>query len=202
MTLESTKARMLDLATRYGLTHLGSCCSTLPILYRIYQHKSPDEVVILSSGHAGLALYCCLEEFEGQDAAALSRLMGTHPERDEASGIYCSTGSLGMGLAVAVGYAMAGRTTHVVVSDGECAEGIVWECLDYLGKHDLPLTLHVNANGWSAYQEVDQGRLLNKIAAFCPKVVFHFSNNEPFPDSLQAHYQKMEPCAAPLPIHS
>src|ERR1017187_7394879 len=120
MSLETVKARMLDIAWRGGLTDLGSCCSALPILYEIYRRAHRDDVVILSCGHAGLALYCCLEHFRENDAEDLYDRMGTHPERDEAEGIYCTTGSLGCGLAVAVGYAMAGRRTHVVISDGEC----------------------------------------------------------------------------------
>lgn len=205
MSLESTKARMLDIAKRRGLTHLGSCCSCLPILYGICEKADPDDVVILSCGHAGLALYCCLEEFRDQDAEALYERMGTHPERDEAAGVFCSTGSLGCGLAVAVGYAMAGRRTHVVISDGEAAEGIVWECLAYIGDHpELPITVHVNANGWSAYREVDWLKLGNRLNSFAPKQIrLWATTNAPFPDSLDAHYKRTEQlCEEPLPMNS
>ena len=204
MSLESTKARMLDIAKRRGLTHLGSCCSCLPILYGIYERADPDDVVILSCGHAGLALYCCLEEFRGQDAETLYERMGTHPERDEAAGVFCSTGSLGCGLAVAVGYAMAGRRTHVVISDGEAAEGIVWECLAYIGlHHELPITVDINANGWSAYRSVGYWDLLFRVRAFLPTAEVWNTKNEPFPDTLDAHYKRTEQlCGEPLPMNS
>ena len=225
MSVSPIRDRMLEIAARRGLTHLGSCCSVLPILCRIYEQAGPDDVVILSNGHAGLALYCVLEHFRGQDAEALYDRFGTHPERDEAAGIFCTTGSLGCGLAVAVGYALAGRKTHVVISDGECAEGIVWECLAFLGRQrilrsepmrerallagmkpaesdQIPIEIWVNANGFSALDEVDVDWLESRIGAFFPHVNLVRTTNYPMPAALQAHYMKLPADSAEMPVRS
>lgn len=191
MDIERIRSRILDISRRHGLSHLGSCFSCLPILARIYEDH-PDDVVILSNGHAGVALYCVLEAAFGFDAEGLLARHGIHPCFDPEHHIYCSTGSLGMGLAVAAGYAMAGRTVHCVLSDGECAEGMVWEVLRFLAEHaDLSITVHVNANGWSAYRRINPIALQSQLEAVAPAVIFHPTSNCPFPDSLAAHYQKV-----------
>jgi transketolase len=182
---------MLDIAARRRLSHLGSCCSCLPILCEIYAAHATD-VVVLSNGHAGLALYCVLEHVFGHDAEALLERHGIHPCYDPQHGIYCSTGSLGCGLAVAIGYALAGLRTHVVVSDGECAEGIVWECLAFVSEHpELPITIHVNANGFAATRPVDRNTLSRRLYNFCPKLHFHWTTNAPFEGTVAAHYSTL-----------
>jgi len=190
------RERILNISRRHGLMHLGSCMSCLPILVNIYT-REPNAVVILSNGHAGLALYCVLEEVFGHDAEELLERHGIHPCYDPEHHIYCSTGSLGMGLAVAAGYAMAGKRVHCVISDGECAEGIVWEVLAFLGDHpSLPILVHVNANGWSAYRRVDLPLLRRRLAAFA-SVDLRETTNAPLPDNLSAHYMKL--CDEPSP---
>lgn len=191
MNLDTLRDRIIDISKRHGLSHIGSCVSCLPILVEIYK-KFPDDVIVLSNGHAGLALYCVLESRFGFDAEALLKQHGIHPCYDPEHRIYCSTGSLGMGLAVAAGYAMAGKRTHCIISDGECAEGIVWEVLSFLGEHDdVPLLVHVNANGFGAYREIDRFDLQSRLLAFLPNVSFHYTSNDPLPDSLAAHYLKV-----------
>ena len=70
-----------------------------------------------------------LEKYQGVNAEELFLKHGGHPHRDEENGIYCSTGSLGLGITVAVGRALANknRTVYCLISDGEAAEGSVWE---------------------------------------------------------------------------
>jgi len=190
MDIDAIRARILDISKRHGLSHLGSCFSCLPILVHIYE-TDPESVVVLSNGHAGVALYCVLEAVFGHDAEALLQKHGVHPCYDPEHHIYCSTGSLGMGLAVAAGYAMAGRRVHCIISDGECAEGIVWEVLAFLGEHpELPIGVYVNANGWSAYRYVSRWYLHQRLTAFFPFIGFNETSNHPFPNSLAAHYQK------------
>jgi transketolase len=181
----AVRERILDISRRHNLSHVGSCVSCLPILLHIY-NRYPDDVVVLSNGHAGLALYCVLEAVFGHDAEALLEKHGVHPCHDPENHIYCSTGSLGMGLAVAAGYAMAGRRTHCVISDGECAEGIVWEVLRFLDSHDIPLSVYLNANGWGAYSRiVDATRYTGR------SLYVWRTSNLPMPNSLAAHYDKV-----------
>ena len=125
------KKRIAEIAYKNKLGHLGSYFSSVGIIDEIYSKMDKDDIFILSSGHAALALYVCLEKYKGQDAEALFLKHGGHPHRDEECEIYCSTGSLGLGLCIALGRAVANpkRKVHVLVSDGECAEGSIWEAL-------------------------------------------------------------------------
>ena len=191
MNQKAIGRRIIDLCQRYGLCHLGSCFSCLPILLELYE-KHGEDIIILSNGHAGVALYAVLEARFGLDAEDLLVRHGVHPCHDPAHRIYCSTGSLGMGLAVAVGYALAGRPAHCIISDGECAEGIVWESLAFAATvPDLPLSVHVNANGWAATRAVDANQLEWRLKAFWPAVRLWRTSNAPFADSLFAHYRIM-----------
>jgi transketolase len=128
------KKRILEIAYKNKLSHLGSYLSSLGIIEEIYKKKNPEDIFILSSGHAALALYVVLEKYENKNAEYLLKKHGGHPHRDEENGIYCSTGSLGMGITVAVGRALANpkRKVYVLISDGECAEGSIWEALRFI----------------------------------------------------------------------
>jgi len=125
----NTKRRVLEVAYKNKLSHLGSYFSALPVIEEIFETKKSDEPFILSNGHASLALYAVLEKHHGIDAEFLFNKHGGHPHRDEDNKIYCSTGSLGLGLLVSVGRALANRNDNVycLISDGECAEGSIWE---------------------------------------------------------------------------
>ena len=159
----------MDISYEHGLSHLSSCITTLPILVNIWEYKRPDDIVILSNGHAGLALYVVLEYFENKNAEELLNKYGVHPEKDSTNGIFCSTGSLGIGLPIAIGAALAqpDKTVWCVISDGECCEGSIWESLYFLSKNKTPnIQIFVNANGISAYAKVDLMDLDKKIRAF------------------------------------
>ena len=109
------KKRILEIAYKNNLSHLGSYFSALGIIDEIYNTKNDDDIFILSSGHAALALYVVLEEYHGHNAEELFNKHGGHPHRDEENHIHCSTGSLGLGITVAIGRALAdkNRTVHV-----------------------------------------------------------------------------------------
>ena len=80
--------RILDISLEKRQGHIGSCLTTWPILDEIYATKKPEDIVILSAGHAGLAQYVALEKYTGQDAVKLFEKHGTHPSRDLDDGIY------------------------------------------------------------------------------------------------------------------
>jgi len=188
--------RIVELTHKHKLGHLGSCLTALPILDHIYKTKKDTDIVVLSSGHAGLALYTVLEEYEGCDADELVEKHGVHPNRDLENGIFVSTGSLGSGILVAVGYALANRTrdVHVLISDGECAEGSVWEALAFAYKADLKnLKVHANVNGYSAYDPVNRWYLWIRLKAFFWRTHVWFTTTPPiaFLEGLKAHYHVM-----------
>jgi transketolase len=147
-----------------------SCTDILVALYFAAARTAPDRVadptrdrVILSKGHASAALYACLadlgffpssvlEEYAGDN----SRL-GEHPALGTVPGIDCSTGSLGHGLGIGTGLALAARMdarpsrVFVVLSDGECNEGAVWEAAMWAAHQRLGnLCAIVDANGLQA----------------------------------------------------
>ncbi len=184
--------RLLDICYENKLHHLGSYFSCLHIIDDIYKNKKEDDIFILSNGHAVVALYVILEEYYGLNAQELLDKYGEHPKRNELDRIHCSTGSLGMGICVAVGRAVGNpnRHVHVMISDGESNEGSVWEALRYISDSDMQnITVHVNANGWAAYDPVDLTTLENRVKAFCPSAKFHKTTVEHFGlEGLHAHY--------------
>ena len=184
--------RLLDICYENKLHHLGSYFSCLHIIDEIYKNKKDDDFFILSSGHSVVALYVVLEKYYGLDAVELHKKYGDHPKRNEVDKLHCSTGSLGMGITVAVGRALANpnRNVYCLLSDGECAEGSVWESLRFAFENKLSnLKIYVNANGWAAYDPVDLDYLEKRIKAFHPDVNFVRTTVEHFGlKGLHAHY--------------
>jgi transketolase len=139
--------------------HVGSSMSPLEILRVLYddilKHR-PDEPgwperdrCILSKGHGCLALYAVLAD-KGYFPLDLLKtfcrkgsILGGHPERGKVPGVEASTGSLGHGLSIGVGMALAARMrkranrVFVIMGDGEINEGSVWEAALCAGKHGL-----------------------------------------------------------------
>ena len=184
--------RLLNICYERQLHHLGSYFSALQIIDQIYSEMDKDDIFILSNGHAVVALYVILEKYYGLDAVELHEKYGDHPKRNELDKLHCSTGSLGMGVTVAVGRALANpdRDVYCLLSDGECAEGSVWEALRFAYENKVTnLKLYVNANGWSAYDTVDLDYLENRIKAFHPDVHYVRTTVEHFGlKGLHAHY--------------
>ena len=188
--------RIVDITFRHKSSHLSTCLTMIDILDYIYRNKDENDIVILSAGHGGLALYTVLEKYSNVDAEALYLKHGVHPHRDVDNGIHVSTGSLGSGILVAVGYAIADRSrnVHVVLSDGECAEGSVWEALAFAYTHKLTnLKVHVNVNGYSAYGTVSQLYLWLRLKCFLwsTQIWFTRSPDVSFLRGLQGHYHVM-----------
>lgn len=141
-----------DIVTMIGAGkpgHLGGSCSIADIVAVLYFHKMrhdpknpkwPDrDRLLLSKGHAALAQYAALAEcgyFPRKELTTLKEL-GTmlqgHPEMHRVPGLEAYTGSLGQGLSIACGMAMAGKLdkrsykVYCILGDGEIAEGQVWE---------------------------------------------------------------------------
>lgn len=191
------KKIIVEIAYKHKLGHLGSYFSSVGVIDEIYSQMNKDDIFILSSGHAAVALYACLQKHRGINAEEMFLKHGGHPHRDEANQIYCSTGSLGLGITIALGRAVANpnRKVWVLVSDGECAEGSVWEALKTIREQNIQnIEVHVNVNGYAAYMEVDQQYLTDRLKAFLPEVKIHYTTVEQFPflKGLNAHYHVMK----------
>lgn len=129
--------------------HLGGSCSLAEIVSVLYFHKMKIDVddpnwpdrdrFILSKGHAALTQYAALSElgfFPEKELDTLKEfgtILQGHPDMTKAPGIEANTGSLGQGLSMACGMALAARLdkreTRVfcILGDGEIAEGQIWE---------------------------------------------------------------------------
>jgi transketolase len=141
------RRRILDVSQRVPALHIGAAFSCMEIVDAIYHDlmrrdtggASPD-TFIMSKGHGCLAQYVNLESIGMLSAADLDAYctpggrLGVHPDYGN-PGIEASTGSLGHGLSMAAGMAIAGRgrgqdgRIYVVLSDGELQEGSTWEAL-------------------------------------------------------------------------
>lgn len=162
---------ILRQAHRAGIGGVGSSLSIADLVAALYgtvlTDTGPDdpgrERVVLSKGHAALALYAALalkgwiSADELDTFCADPTLLGVHPDH-RLRGVEFSTGSLGQGLCYAVGDAYAARLrgdprrTFVIVSDGECNEGSVWEAAGFAAHHRLAtLIVLVDVNGQQSY---------------------------------------------------
>ncbi len=168
-----SRRQIFKICFRNKLSHLGSCLSTVDLVDVIFDIKRPDDRFVLSNGHAGTAFYAVLKKHGFLSDKQIDRL-NIHPDRNVRFGIDVSTGSLGQGLPIAVGMALAKpeRVVYAVISDGECAEGSIWEALNIASSREvLNLRIVVNVNGWSAYDPVSPARLARRFEAFGYKVV-------------------------------
>jgi len=147
---------MVDCARR---GHIGSALSIVEILRVLYEEvlrvdpKNPlwedRDRFILSKGHGCLALYVALAEkgfIREEDLSTFCEfdsILGGHPQYGKVPGVEASTGSLGHGLSIGVGIALNGKMekkdyrTFVLLGDGECDEGSVWEAAMCASKHKL-----------------------------------------------------------------
>jgi transketolase len=196
--MNDLEKRIIEISYKEKIGHLSSTLNAVNIIDEIYQLKRPTDPFILSSGHAALALYVVLEKYEGRDAEQLFHQHGVHPHRDLSSGIYCSTGSLGMGLTVATGYALADRTRKVycLISDGEAGEGSIWEALRFIYEAKLDnLQVYANVNGMIACDMIDREYINNRLRAFLPRI--NIRNTTPpswaFAHGVLTHYYVLKP---------
>jgi transketolase len=161
---------ILDQSKRAGVGHIGSALSIADIVAALYsgvlrvgeKSEQTRDRFILSKGHASLAVYAALHLTGWLSAAELQTycgdgtLLGVHPERELRGVDFCS-GSLGQGLPIGAGCALAARMmgsahrTFVLMSDAECNEGSVWEAALFAAHHQLSsLVAIVDANGQQA----------------------------------------------------
>jgi len=165
---KNLRRRFLEISYLRRLTHLGSSLSAIDLIDAVYQVKNKNDVFVLSAGHAAFAWYVLLEKYGFLKEEDLM-LLNIHPDRNLAQGIAVSTGSLGQGLPIAVGLSVADQKRHVycLISDGECAEGSIWESLRIIQEQKINnIIVIVNANGFGAYDPISSTNLTNRLAGF------------------------------------
>ena len=124
--------------------HDWSALSTLDVLWTLYDRVlEPGDRFLLSKGHGPAAYYAVLAAKGILPVEALDGFgrfdspLGHHPDRKLVPGVEISSGSLGHGLPIAVGAALAGRRVYCLVGDGELDEGSNWEAVQWAGRIGL-----------------------------------------------------------------
>jgi transketolase len=183
---------VLRLAYAGATAHIACALSlieVLAVLYRSHLRYDPADprapgrdLLVLSKGHGVMAQYACLQELGwlsdeevaryGQDGTALKGLCEA-----QVPGLEVTSGSLGHGLSVGVGLALAarrqgsGRRVFAVLGDGELNEGSIWEALLFAAHFELAnLLVIVDENGHQALGRTREvlrlGRIADKLTAF------------------------------------
>jgi len=165
------RRHIITMLTEAGSGHPGGSLSLADIVTALYfrimnhdpaQPEWPDrDRFVLSKGHGVPAQYAALAEagYIPVDMLKTLRKLGSplqgHPAKKELPVLEASTGSLGQGLSVGAGIALAGKLdgasyrTYVVLGDGEVQEGQVWEAALFASQHKLDnLTAIVDCNGF------------------------------------------------------
>jgi len=172
-----------------------SCADIITVLFHGHMRFNPSDpyaperdMFILSKGHAGSALYAALSSVGVIDSSELETygINGTkmvmHPKRGTYPYVDTSTGALGHGICLAVGSALAARVlrsdarTFVLLGDGECNEGSVWENAALASKQKLDnLVVIVDRNGLQSCgrdeEVLDYGDMGEKFSAFSFNVI-------------------------------
>ncbi len=172
MDNELLKIRKKIFLTAYSasIAHIASAFSIVEILYALYIKKilkydatSPNwedrDLFILSKGHGSLALYtmlCKAGYFDEEVLRTFSKpgsYLGGEPCVPNIPGVEASTGSLGHGLSIGVGMALAKKMdrkenkVYVLLGDGECQEGTIWEAAMFAAHQQLNnLTAIIDSN--------------------------------------------------------
>ena len=182
------RARIIENSSKTGTPHLGSCLSCVDILVALYfkvlkldptnPQRSERDRFILSKGHGAPALFqvlamrgfypeAWLEQY-GQDGSVFAE----HPPTpSHLAGIEAATGSLGHGLPMGLGMALAGRIqnrayrVYVVLGDGECNEGTIWEAALLAAAQKVAnLCVVIDFNKWQATDRSEEVMALNPLA--------------------------------------
>jgi len=186
--LKELRLRILKAANVTKEGHIASAFSVLEIIYALYRYVlnyrpleptwEGRDYFLLSKGHGAMALYAVLGEMKFFDIGLLNTyyqkdsILGGHPDRNKVPGVEISSGSLGHGLPIAVGLAMAlkqagsKQRVFVLVGDGELNEGSNWEALMIAGAKSLSnLYVFVDYNH-STDAALDLDPLHTKLAGF------------------------------------
>jgi transketolase len=183
-TLKSARKRLLQMHFESGVGHIGGNLSALDAMLVIF-HEFLDEkdIFILSKGHSAGALYIALWSIGKLAAEDLklfhkdNTLLAGHPPANGIPGVSFATGSLGHGLSLAAGTALAfnlkrqNSRVYCVTSDGEWQEGSTWEALIFACHRRLSnLTILVDHNklqGFGSTEEVaSMAPLWEKLSGF------------------------------------
>lgn len=196
LDLKTVQNKIMEIGLKTGAGHIASAMTVSDLLVTIY-NQSPEAIVILSKGHGVLAQYVCLNLLGKIPTKILDTYytdggLSGHATLNKKYGLYASTGSLGHGLAIGIGYAIASPKKRIVVvlGDGECEEGSTLESFKIIQrlkvKNIIPV---IDINGWKGFEEAREDLLpLNAMKWFSVKG----KNWGELEDTLDSHYKKVD----------
>ena len=159
------RGQLVELSNKTKSAHLASCLSSMDILVVLYEEliKNSSNRFIMSKGHAANALYVTLAEFGYFDAELLNSIgkpgskLEEHPAINCMPGVENASGSLGHGLPIATGLALSNKIkndnskTFILMGDGECNEGSIWEAAMFATAQKMKdLCVIIDFNKWQA----------------------------------------------------
>lgn len=178
LEIKAKKLRFEIIKTNYEsqAAHLASCLSCLDLLTVIfYKLKKKGDNFILSKGHAALALYIILKDKKLVSKKELTKYtkkrsnLEEHPNVSIPS-VVCATGSLGHGLSFANGLGLANKIKDdngkifVILGDGECNEGTIWEAALFASSNKLSnIIAFVDYNKWQGTGRTNKILNLNPL---------------------------------------
>lgn len=168
--LSVIRQRLIRMHFESGVGHIGGNLSSIDALALLFNERlGPDDLFVLSKGHSAGALYTALwsaGKLTDDDLRTFHRdatLLAGHPPAGGLPDILFATGSLGHGLSLAAGTALAlslkdaPGSTFCLTSDGEWQEGSTWEALIFAAHHRLTrLTILVDHNGLQGFGGTDE----------------------------------------------
>ncbi|HLE17862.1 MAG TPA: 1-deoxy-D-xylulose-5-phosphate synthase N-terminal domain-containing protein, partial [Syntrophales bacterium] len=186
--IKEAKMRLLKMHFESGIGHIGgnlSCLDTL--MYLHHRVMKPQDVFVLSKGHSAGALYVTLWSMGRLSDEDLTRfhadgtMLAGHPPPNWIPEIKFATGSLGHGLSLSAGIALAkrfkgeGGNVYCLLSDGEWNEGSNWEALIFIAHQKIEnLTFIIDNNGLQGFgttkEVADLGSLAGKLRSFSLRV--------------------------------
>lgn len=213
--IKEMKRSIVEMSVVSGEGHIPSALSILDILWVLYTKilrinaNNPLDFnrdrFILSKGHGSLALYAVLAEkgfFDKKELNTFGQfnsILGGHPDCNKIPRVEASTGSLGHGFPIALGIALGLKikkskaSVFVLVGDGECNEGSIWETALLASHHQLSNFCCIVDYNHSTDRALLVGNLVAKFEAFgwktvsinghdhsqIKKVLSNFNNNGP-----------------------
>ncbi|MBI4232774.1 transketolase [Candidatus Peregrinibacteria bacterium] len=163
----SLRRDVLELAIKFKNGHIAAAYSTIEIVVALYRKilKLPEDRFIMSKGHGCLSLYAMLRKI------GYNPKPSGHPDIDVDEGITCTTGSLGHGLPIGLGIALAKKLkgekgrVFVLLGDGECQEGTTWESLNLARRYELDnLAIIIDHNRIQALGSIEDIMGMENIA--------------------------------------
>lgn len=184
--LNDIRRKIVKVSYITGEGHIASAFSILNILNVLYGqilNVTPDpndinrDIFIMSKGHASIGLYAILEKYNLLETDIKSfgewkGILGGHPDKNKIERVEASTGSLGHGFPMAVGYALGNKIQHIngrvfaLAGDGELNEGSMWEAALLASEHQLDNLCCIIDYNHSTDRALDISNISNKFKSF------------------------------------